>query len=172
MDTTEVSIVETLKLHPLERPPNDFKDHGGIETSLNERPIAPDQFIEGYEATKWEVWAFYLFFTGNSGLGLFSFAPTALQNLLYRAADDNGLLRFAGRLRSINSIILLSNGISFSIQTVLFLILGSYADFGNWRPWILIVWTALGIMTGFSWLGVSRPNKWEIGVGLYTFGRQ
>lgn len=172
MGTIEVSVAETLKLHPLERPPRDFKDHDGIETVLNERPIAPDQFVEGYEATRWEIWAFYLFYTGNAGLGLFSFAPTALQNLLYQAADDNGLLHFAGRLRSINSIILLSNGISFSIQTVLFLILGSYADFGNWRPWILIVGTVLGIATGFSWLGVSTPSKWEIGVGLYIFGRQ
>ena len=172
MDTTKLPIVETLKLHPLERPPNDFKGHGGIETPLDERPIAPDQFIDGYETTKWEIWSFYLFYTGNAGLGLFSFAPTALQNLLYQAADDNGLLRFAGRLRSINSIILLSNGISFSIQVIFLLIFGSYADFGTWRPWILIVGTTLGIATGFSWLGVSTPNKWEVGVGLYIFGCQ
>ena len=32
-----------------------------------------------------------------------------------------------GRERSINSIVLLSNGISFAIQIVIFLVLGSFA---------------------------------------------
>lgn len=56
-----------------------------------------------------------------------------------QAAPASGLLRFAGSDRTINSIVLLSNGISFAIQIVVFLILGSYADFGSWRPNILIV---------------------------------
>lgn len=172
MDTTKSPIPETIKLHPLERLPDDFEDHDGFEASLDQRPVAPDQFIDGYEATRAEVWAFYAFYTGNSGLGLYSFAPTALQNLLYQAAGDTGLLRFAGRQRNINSIILLSNGISFSIQTVLYLVLGSYADFGTWRPWILIVNTAGAIAIGFGWLGVSTPEKWEYGIGLYIIGCQ
>lgn len=30
---------------------------GGSEES--ERPVAPDQFDEKYETTKWEIWAYY-----------------------------------------------------------------------------------------------------------------
>lgn len=40
---------------------------------------------------------------------------------------DSEVLHFAGRDRTINSIVLLSNGISFAIQIVVFLVIGSYA---------------------------------------------
>ncbi len=160
--------MEVTKLHPLERLPDDSKDRD----DLDQRPVAPDQFIDGYEATKWEIWAYYTYYVANSGLGPYYFAPTALQNLLSQAAGDTGLLRFAGRLRNINSIILLSNGISFSIQVVIFLFLGSYADFGSWRPWILIVQSVMAIAIGFGWLGVYTPDKWQYGAGLYISGCQ
>ena len=103
---------------------------GGIErdSDINEeQPVAPDQFDPEYETTRWEIWAYYAYYIGNNGLTLFNFAPTAFQNLLSEAAGDAGLLRFAGVNRTINSIVLVSNGISFAIQIVLFLIIGSYA---------------------------------------------
>ena len=92
-----------------------------------ERPVAPDQFDPKYETSKWEIWAYYAYYIGNNGLTLFNFAPTAFQNLLYEAAGDSEILHFAGRDRTINSIVLVSNGISFAIQIVLFLVIGSYA---------------------------------------------
>lgn len=158
-----------MKLHPLERPPVDSQGHGEL---VDEQPVAPDQFLEGYETSKWELWSYYAYYVGNTGLGLFQFAPTAFQNLLSQVAGDAGVLPFAGRLRTINSIVLLSNGISFSIQVPLFLILGSLADFGMWRSRILIVQTAIAIAIGFAWLGVHVPSKWEYGAGLYIVGRQ
>ena len=98
------------------------------------------------------------------------FAPTAFQNLLSQAAGDKGTLPFAGRTRTINSIVLLSNGISFAIQTALFLIIGSFADFGYWRPNILIVLSLVAYGIGFGWLGVHTEEKWHIGAGLYIVG--
>jgi len=106
----------------------------------DEQPVAPDQFDPRYETTRWEIWSYYAYYVGNNGLTLFNFAPTAFQNLLYQAAGDSEVLHFLGRDRTINSIVLLANGISFAIQVVLFLILGSFADYGTWRPWILIFW--------------------------------
>ena len=101
---------------------------GGIEfASEDEHPIAPDQFDPQYETSKWEIWAYYAYYIGNNGLTLFNFAPTAFQNLLYQAAGDSETLLFLGSQKTINSIVLLSNGISFAIQIVLFLIIGSYA---------------------------------------------
>lgn len=169
--SSRLSIMELNKFHPLERPPDNDRDLDGlVEPRDAEQPVAPDQFIEGYETTKWEVWAYYIYYIGNTGLGLFQFAPTAFQNLLSQAAGDTGLLHFAGRNRNVNSIVLLSNGISFSVQVFLFLLLGSYADFGTWRPWILIVQTAIAIAIGLGWLGVHTPDKWEYGAGLYIVG--
>lgn len=89
--------------------------------------VAPDQHDPKYETTKWEIWAYYAYYVGNNGLSLFNFAPTAYQNLLDEASGDRKILKFAGKDRTISSIMLLSNGISFAIQIVVFLIIGSYA---------------------------------------------
>ena len=59
--------------------------------------IAPDQFVEGFETTKWEVWAYYGYYVGNTGLTLTIFAPMAMQNLVSLAAGEKGTLRFLGR---------------------------------------------------------------------------
>ena len=93
----------------------------------DEQPVAPDQFDPKYETSRWEIWAYYSYYIGNNGLTLFNFAPTAFQSLLSQAADANGDIFFAGMVRTINSVVLLCNGISFAIQIVLFLIIGSYA---------------------------------------------
>ncbi|KAI4252629.1 MAG: hypothetical protein LQ352_004179 [Teloschistes flavicans] len=93
----------------------------------DDRPVAPDQFDPVYETTRLEIWAYYAYYIGDNGLTLFNFAPTAFQNLLSQAAGDAGILHFAGRDRTINSIVLLANGISFAIQVFIFLVIGSYA---------------------------------------------
>ncbi|KAF2843707.1 autophagy protein [Patellaria atrata CBS 101060] len=122
------------------------------------------------EAERREIWSYYAYYIGNNGLSLFNFAPTAFQNLMYQASGDAGVLPFAGRDRTINSIVLLANGISFAIQCALFLIIGPFADFGTWRPSILIVLSIVAYAIGFGWLGVHDPEKWQIGVGLYIVG--
>ncbi|KAG8749391.1 hypothetical protein FRC14_001465 [Serendipita sp. 396] len=125
---------------------------------------------EKYKASKAEIWSYYLYLAANSGATLSNFAPTAFQNLLSQAAGDAGVLPFAGRVRSVNSIVLLSNGLAFAIQTVMFLILGSFADFGTWRPNILIVMSFIGIAVGFAWLSVHTEEKWMVASVLYILG--
>nr|WOD46015.1 hypothetical protein [Trichoderma atroviride] len=121
--------------------------------------------------TKWEIWTWYAYYIGANGLSLFNFGPTAFQNLLSQAAPESGLLEFAGRLRDVNSIVLLANGISFALQAALFLIIGAYADFGTGRRWILIVWSLIAYGIGFGWLGVHKPEQWKIATGLYIVAR-
>lgn len=65
---------------------------------------------------------------------------------------------------------LLCNGISFAIQIFVFLILGSFADFGHWRPNILIALSIIAYGIGFGWLGVHRADQWQVGAGLYIVG--
>ncbi|KAG8982054.1 hypothetical protein FRC05_000196 [Tulasnella sp. 425] len=123
-----------------------------------------------YTASTGEIWSYYLYLAANSGATLSNFAPTAFQNLLSQAAGENGTLPFAGKVRTVNSIVLLSNGIAFAIQTAMFLLLGSCADFGTWRPNVLIVMTMIGVAAGFSWLGISTPDKWEAATAIYILG--
>ncbi|KAI9045842.1 MFS transporter [Aspergillus affinis] len=151
------------------KPPGQSTDEVTQRKDVEPR-IAPDHFDQDYRTTRWEIWAYYAYYIGNNGLSLFNFGPTAFQNLLYQAAGDGGTLLFAGRERSINSIVLLSNGISFAIQVVVFLVIGSFADFGKWRPNILIGLSIIAYGIGFGWLGVHTADKWHIGVGLYIVG--
>jgi hypothetical protein len=67
--------------------------------SVEDHPVAPDQFDPKWETDKLEIWSYYSYYIGNNGLSLFNFGPTAFQNLLYQTApdEDNPILRFAGR---------------------------------------------------------------------------
>ena len=141
-----------------------------IGSADDEPAVAPDQFDPKFEADRREVWSYYSYYVGNNGLSLFNFGPTGFQNLLYEAGGDSGMLSFLGRDRTINSIVLLANGISFAIQVVLFLAIGSFADYGTWRPWILIFWSIVAFGLGFGWLGVHTADKWHIATGLYMVG--
>lgn len=69
-----------------------------------------------------------------------------------------------------NEIVLLCNGISFAIQALLFLVIGAYADFGNFRPWILTFWSVVCFAIGFGWLGIYEADKWLAGTWMYIFG--
>ncbi|KAH0832897.1 MFS general substrate transporter [Lanmaoa asiatica] len=131
-----------------------------------------------------ELWAFYLYYVGNNGLSGFNFGPSQFQNLLYLAGYDpayppysapcgNGtgcVLPYLGQIRDINSIVLLTNGISFAVQAVLLLVIGAWADYGQWRPNITIIFTLVAVAVSFAWLGVEDPSKWQAGVVLYILG--
>ncbi|KAF5339253.1 hypothetical protein D9758_013320 [Tetrapyrgos nigripes] len=140
------------------------------------------------EPSKWttsrnELWAYYLFYIGNNGLSGFNFGPSQFQNLLFLAGydpsappftvpcgDGGCVLPYLGRVRDINSIVLLTNGISFAIQAVLLLFVGAWADYGRWRPNITIFFTILAIAVSFAWLGVDDPSQWRAGIALYILG--
>ena len=101
---------------------------------------------------------------------LFNYAPTQFQNLLAQAAGDTGTLYFANADRTVNEVVLLCNGISFAIQAFLFLVIGAYADFGNFRPWILTFWSMVCFGIGFGWMGIYEADKWPAATWMYIFG--
>ncbi|KAI1339973.1 autophagy-related protein 22-like protein [Xylariaceae sp. FL0016] len=144
----------------------------GAETAGDRGIVAPVLASgEIPETSKWEIWSWYAYYIGANGLALLNFGPTLFQNLLSQAApEDTGLLKFIGQDRSVNSIVLLANGLSFAIQAALFIIIGAYADFGSGRRWILVFWSVLAWAIGFAWLGVHDPSRWRIGAGLYIVG--
>ncbi|KAH9064003.1 autophagy-related protein 22-like protein [Lactarius vividus] len=117
-----------------------------------------------------ELWCFYLYYVGNNGLSGFNFGPSQFQNLLYLAGYDPSHPPFSAPCGSVNSIVLLTNGISFAIQAVLLLTIGGWADYGTWRPNITIFFTVLAVGVSFAWLGVEDPSQWRTGVALYVLG--
>ncbi|KAF9048575.1 autophagy-related protein 22-like protein [Panaeolus papilionaceus] len=136
-----------------------------------------------YLTTRRELWSYYLYYVGNNGLSGFNFGPSQYQNLLFLAGFDptvpgsnapcssNGcVLFYLGKLRDINSIVLLTNGISFAIQAVLLIIIGAWADYGTWRPQITVLFTVMAVAVSFAWLGVEDPSKWQAATALYVLG--
>ncbi|KAN0120753.1 Autophagy-related protein 22-like protein, partial [Russula decolorans] len=137
-----------------------------------------------WSTSRRELWCFYLYYVGNNGLSGFNFGPSQFQNLLYLAGYDpsqppftkpcgsgtNCVLPYMGHVRNINSIVLLTNGISFAVQAVLLLMIGAWADYGTWRPNILIFFTILPVAVSFAWLSVQDPSQWPAGVALYILG--
>lgn len=75
-----------------------------------------------------------------------------------------------GSERSVNSVVLISNGLSFAIQAALFLVIGSVADYGTGRPHVTTAFTLLAWGVSFGWLGVTDPSKWQAGTALYILG--
>ena len=91
---------------------------------------------------------------------------------------------------TVNSIVLLTNGISFAIQALLLLAIGAWADYGSWRcvfscsvysnfgpilhvlsrPNITIFFTILAVCVSFAWLKVDTPDQWRAGIALYILG--
>jgi MFS-type transporter involved in bile tolerance (Atg22 family) len=78
------------------------------------------------------------------------------------------LLKWGGQQTSINSFILDTGGILFAVQLVVLLLIGPYADYGTWRPWILIFWTVVGCATSFAFFGLTSPDKWALASGFYV----
>ncbi|BEI96356.1 hypothetical protein CcaverHIS631_0113050 [Cutaneotrichosporon cavernicola] len=144
-------------------------------------PPSPTELARHFtlgEATQ----SWYIYYVGNSGLGPFKFALAAWLNLLHRAGWDPELgrgsscsdgachLHMFGAERSTHSIVLITNAISFGLQAAVFLILGSMADYGSWRPHIVTIATVIGWGACFGWLGVMSPPRWRIGTILYVGG--
>ncbi|KAI0775082.1 MFS general substrate transporter [Trametes elegans] len=152
-----------------------------VELTLTE-PSEPDG--QRRTTTRLELWAFYVYYIGNNGLSGFNFGPSQFQNLLFLAgydprhapftapcgADTDCVLPYLGRVRDVNSIVLLTNGISFALQAAVLLLVGAWADYGSWRPNITIFFTLLAVAVSFAWLGVDDPSRWQAGVALYILG--
>lgn len=161
-DTTKSPAIETTSL-----------DEGIQDADAkHSAPLDPALEPSSHQATttRNEIWAYYSYGIANNGLGLFNFAPTAFQNLLSIAANADGQLLFMGQMRSVNAIVLLANGITCAINVVLFLAIGSLADYSTWRPWILIFWTVVALGISLAWLGVHDAEKWHVATGLYMVG--
>ena len=97
-----------------------------------------------YDLTRKELWAYYLYYVGNSGLPGFNFAPSAYQNLLTLQATNVGngtcgdtgqpecRLLWGGQMRSPTSIVLLTSEHQPAMSSVSFDLTGAA------RRWYLV----------------------------------
>lgn len=128
---------------------------------------------------RWELVAYALYYFANNSSGPYAYTPTAFQNLLNQGGWDANLpgkqkcsdsttkcvIEF-GSVRNVNSVVLLSQGIGFALQTVVFIFLGAFADYGSWGSWILISLSFLSWGVQFGFLGVHEGSKYKAAFAL------
>lgn len=69
--------------------------------------------------------------------------------------------------RSVASIVLIANGICFAVMTVMFVALGSAADYGNFGRWLLLVLTVICWVFQYCMMAIRRPEQWPAAMVFY-----
>lgn len=146
-----------------------------------------DQYLpQGPPATKKEVLSYYAYYAGNNGIGSFQYSNLLFQNLIYQAGFNPNVLPLGSsgcdvdptapchvfwgggnKTKAFTSVILITNGLTFLFQALLFVGIGSLADYGNWNPWVVRGFSVLCWAVEFGFLGVKTPSKWRIAMALY-----
>ncbi|KAK8850683.1 hypothetical protein IAR55_004603 [Kwoniella newhampshirensis] len=119
--------------------------------------------------SKWEYWTYCFFYYMPNGAPIGDNGNSQLQLLIsLQFPDDN--VKWGGTTLPMESMLLDLTGIIFAIQLVSLLFLGAYADFGNWRPFLLISFTAVLYVAQFAMVGLAQPGQWQGAQAVYVIG--
>lgn len=69
--------------------------------------------------------------------------------------------------RSVASVVLVANGICFAIMTVLFVTLGSAADYGSFAKYLLLILTIICWIAQYAMISIRHSSQWPAGMVLY-----
>lgn len=69
--------------------------------------------------------------------------------------------------RSVSSVVLIANGVCFAVMTILFVSLGSAADYGTFGRWLLLVLTATCWISQYGFMAIKSPSQWPTAMTLY-----
>ncbi|ORX37289.1 autophagy protein [Kockovaella imperatae] len=119
--------------------------------------------------TKKEYWAYVLWFVLGQGVGVGNYG-SAVQQALLNQAFPSGFVEWGGRYLPLNSMILDLTGILFAVQVVCLVLIGPYADYGNWRPYILQFFTFILCATTLGFAGLKNGSDWQVANFLYILG--
>jgi len=163
----------------------DNSPFGGETRSDEVRDL--DQYVaKGSPATRKEVISYYAYYAGNNGIGSFQYSSLLFQNLIYQAGFNPNVLPLGSsacdvdptapchvfwgggnKTKAYTSVILIATGLTFLTQALLFIGIGSLADYGNWNPWVVRGFSVLCWAFEFGFLGVTTANKWRAAMALY-----
>ncbi|ORY22173.1 autophagy-related protein 22-like protein [Naematelia encephala] len=118
----------------------------------------------------------YAYYNGDNGVGPNVYSATLFQNFLTKAGHDpvtgescgtgQCVINLGGQ-KTVASVALIANGISFAIMTVFFTTIGSCADYGIWNKWILIIATVISWAAQYGFLGITMSSQWRAAMALY-----
>ncbi|KAH9833644.1 MFS general substrate transporter [Rhodofomes roseus] len=130
--------------------------------------------------TRRELWSYYLYYNGDNGVGPNGYSMTLFQNLATSAGWDPSqgpgstcttseqcVLPWGGGTKSVSSIVLIANGLSFAIMTLIFTTIGSAADYGTFGRWLLLVITVICWAAQFASMALTTPSRWGAAMAIY-----
>lgn len=133
--------------------------------------------------TRRELWSYYLYYNGDNGVGPMGYSLTLFQSLAFAAGYDPAagpgstctqagrcVLPWAGGTKSVSSVVLVSNGVSFAVMTLIFTTIGSAADYGTFGRWLLFVLTCICWGAQFASMSLTTHSRWPVAMALYMIG--
>lgn len=133
--------------------------------------------------TRKELWSYYLYYNGDNGVGPLGYTQTLFQGLATSAGHDpiagpgssctasnasgQCVLPWGAGTRSVASIVLLANGVSFAIMTIIFTTIGSAGDYGTFGRWLLFVVTVVCWAAQYACMALTSPSRWKLAMVLY-----
>jgi len=161
---------------------DDSKD--GSEDHV-EAYVAPASYNEPV-VTRRELWSYYLYYNGDNGVGPNGFSMTLFQSLATGAGwdpvrgkgsscldvDASGqcVLPWGSGTKSVSSIVLVANGVSFAVMTAIFTTIGSAADYGGFGRYVLLFFTLVCWAAQFASMSLTKPSRWGLAMALYMIG--
>ncbi|KAK2036081.1 MFS general substrate transporter [Colletotrichum somersetense] len=107
----------------------------------------------GPTVTKKELYSYYTYYAGNNGIGSFQYSNLLFQNLIYQAGFNPNVLPLGS--------------LTFLSQAFVFIGVGSLADYGNWNPWVVRIFSVICWAIEFGFLGVKEADQWRTAMALY-----
>ncbi|KAI0737688.1 MFS general substrate transporter [Daedaleopsis nitida] len=145
-------------------------------------PVRKDEPI----VTRKELWSYYLYYNGDNGVGPNGYSMTLFQSLATSAGydpvrgpgssclDDGAsgqcVLPWGGGHKAVSSIVLIANGVSFAVMTLIFTTIGSAADYGTFGRWLLLIITVICWGAQFASMSLTSPDRWGVAMALYMIG--
>ncbi|KAN0128536.1 Autophagy-related protein 22-like protein [Lactarius tabidus] len=133
--------------------------------------------------TRRELGSYYLYHFGNNGLGPEGYSLTLFQGLATAAGYDSVrgpgssclskessgkcVLPWGSGTKSVSSIVLVANGMSFAIMTLVFAAIGPVADYRMHGRWLLLISTAICWAAQFASISLTSPSRWGAAMALY-----
>jgi MFS-type transporter involved in bile tolerance (Atg22 family) len=68
----------------------------------------------------------------------------------------------------VSSVILIANGLCFGLMTLMFLCIGSAADYGSFGRWLLLALTVICWAFQYGMMAVKDPSQWQIAMCMYV----
>ncbi|PLB40762.1 uncharacterized protein BDW47DRAFT_82167 [Aspergillus candidus] len=154
------------------------RDH---EDTEYERLFGTFELGEQPPTTRRELWSYYLYYNGDNGVGPGTYTKALFQWALNQVGwqphtnppkpcteSSPCVVPWTGGPRSVSSVILIADGLCFAFMTVIFIWLGSAADYGFFGRWLLLALTVVCWALQYGMMAVRQPSQWPVAMGLYV----